>query len=69
MEDKKMAFEFPKINYTGKIKEISLGPEAKKIAVGGERVYPFYTFEGEIPHLQSLWRFLIFPRKIGHQAA
>ncbi|HIE44036.1 MAG TPA: acetyl-CoA decarbonylase/synthase complex subunit delta [Candidatus Omnitrophica bacterium] len=45
-----MAFELPKINYTGEIKEIELGQEDKKIPVGGEKVYPFCSFEGEMPH-------------------
>ncbi len=45
-----MAFEVPKITYTGKIKEVKLGKGPKAITVGGETAYPFYLFEGEMPH-------------------
>jgi len=44
-----MAFEIPKTSYTGKIKEVTLGKGDKAVAVGGETVYPFYLFEGEMP--------------------
>ncbi len=44
-----MAFEVPKTSYSGKIKEIKLGG-GKAITVGGETCYPFYLFEGEMPH-------------------
>ncbi len=45
-----MAVEIEKIKYTGKVKEISIGKEGKAITVGGETSYPFYLFEGEMPH-------------------
>ena len=45
-----MGFEFYKESYTGKIKEITLGTGAKAVTVGGETSYPFYQFEGEVPH-------------------
>ncbi len=45
-----MAFEIPKTSYSGKIKEIALGKGDKAITVGGETSYPFYLFEGEMPH-------------------
>lgn len=45
-----MAFEIPKITYNGVIKEIPLGKEASPVIVGGETSYPFYLFEGEMPH-------------------
>lgn len=45
-----MAFEIPKIEYTGKIKEIKLGKGEKAVFVGGETCYPFHLFEGEMPH-------------------
>ncbi len=45
-----MAFEIPKIIYTGKIKEVTLGKGPKAVTVGGETAYPFYLFEGEMPH-------------------
>ena len=44
-----MAFDIPKTSYTGKIKEVSLGKGDKAVVVGGETVYPFYLFEGEMP--------------------
>jgi acetyl-CoA decarbonylase/synthase complex subunit delta len=44
-----MAFEVPKTSYTGKIKEIKLGG-GEAVTVGGETCYPFYLFEGEMPH-------------------
>jgi acetyl-CoA decarbonylase/synthase complex subunit delta len=45
-----MPFETPKISYNGVIKEIPLGKEANPVIVGGETSYPFYLFEGEMPH-------------------
>jgi acetyl-CoA decarbonylase/synthase complex subunit delta len=45
-----MGFEIPKISYNGGIKEIPLGREGNRIIVGGETCYPFYIFEGEMPH-------------------
>jgi acetyl-CoA decarbonylase/synthase complex subunit delta len=49
-----MAFEIPKTNYTGKIKEIKLGKGDKAVVVGGESCYPFYLFEGEMPRLPKI---------------
>jgi len=46
----KMAFEIPKTSYTGRIREIKLGGGDKAVTVGGETCYPFYLFEGEMPH-------------------
>ncbi len=45
-----MTFEIPKINYTGKIKEITLGAGDKTATVGGRDCYPFHLFEGSMPH-------------------
>ena len=45
-----MGFEFAKQTYSGGIKEITLGQGDKAVTVGGESCYPFYTFEGEMPH-------------------
>jgi acetyl-CoA decarbonylase/synthase complex subunit delta len=45
-----MAVEIPKTSYTGKIKEVTLGKGDKAVKVGGETAYPFYLFEGEMPH-------------------
>jgi len=49
-----MAFEIPKTKYTGKIKEVTLGKGDKAITVGGETSYPFYLFEGAMPHLPKI---------------
>ena len=49
-----MAFEIPKISYNGVIKEIPLGKEENPLIVGGETSYPFYLFEGEMPHLPKI---------------
>ncbi|OGP94555.1 MAG: acetyl-CoA decarbonylase/synthase complex subunit delta, partial [Deltaproteobacteria bacterium RBG_16_47_11] len=45
-----MAFEIPKITYTGKIKEVTLGKGPKAVTIGGETAYPFHLFEGAMPH-------------------
>ena len=45
-----MAFEFFKESYSGGIKEITLGKGDTAVTVGGESCYPFYNFEGEMPH-------------------
>ncbi len=45
-----MGFEFFKESYAGSVKEISLGKGDSAITVGGETCYPFYQFEGEMPH-------------------
>ena len=42
--------EIPKINYTGKIKEVTLGIGSKAVSIGGETMYPFHLFEGQMPH-------------------
>ena len=44
-----MAFEIPKITYSGKINEVAIG-KASPITVGGETSYPFHLFEGQMPH-------------------
>jgi len=49
-----LAFEIPKTAYSGKIKEIVLGKGDKAITVGGETSYPFYLFEGKMPHLPRI---------------
>ena len=49
-----MAFEIPKTAYSGKIKEMKLGGGDKAVIVGGETSYPFYLFEGEMPHLPKI---------------
>jgi acetyl-CoA decarbonylase/synthase, CODH/ACS complex subunit delta len=45
-----MAVDLPKRNYSGAIREITVGQGDKSFVVGGETAYPFYTFEGENPH-------------------
>jgi len=45
-----LGFEFSKETYSGGIKEITLGQGDKAVTVGGESCYPFYNFEGEMPH-------------------
>lgn len=46
-----MAFEIPKINYTGAIKGVRLGGGDKAVTVGEETCYPFHLFEGEVPNV------------------
>ena len=45
-----MGLEIYKESYTGAIKEIILGKGDKAVTVGGETCYPFYTWEGDMPH-------------------
>ena len=45
-----MAIEIPKTPYSGKVREIKLGKGEKTITVGRENSYPFYLFEGTMPH-------------------
>ena len=49
-----MVLEIPQTSYSGKIKEITLGTGAKTITTGGETSYPFYLFEGNMPHLPRI---------------
>ncbi|MFC2003224.1 acetyl-CoA decarbonylase/synthase complex subunit delta [Chloroflexota bacterium] len=49
-----MAFEIPKTSYSGKITEMKLGKGDKAVTVGGETCYPFYLFEGAMPHLPKI---------------
>ena len=44
-----MAFEIPKATYSGKINPVSIGKN-NPITLGGEDSYPFYLFEGKLPH-------------------
>ena len=45
-----MGLEIYKESYTGAIKEITLGKGDNAVTVGGETCYPFYNFEGDMPH-------------------
>jgi acetyl-CoA decarbonylase/synthase complex subunit delta len=49
-EVRSVAFETPKIAYTGKIKNVTLGKGERAIVVGDETSYPFYLFEGQMPN-------------------
>lgn len=49
-----MAFAIPKIEYTGKIKEITLGKGPKAVKVGQEDSYPFHLFEGAMPNVPKI---------------
>lgn len=49
-----MALEIPKTQYSGSIREITLGGGEKEIKVGGESCYPFYLFEGEMSRLPKI---------------
>lgn len=44
-----MAFEIPKISYSGKINEVAIG-KASPVIMGGENSYPFHLFEGQMPN-------------------
>ena len=44
-----MGFDVPKISYSGKINEVTIG-KASPLTVGGESSYPFHLFEGQMPH-------------------
>jgi acetyl-CoA decarbonylase/synthase complex subunit delta len=44
-----LAFEKPKITYSGKINEVVIGKSAP-VTVGGETSYPFHLFEGQMPN-------------------
>jgi acetyl-CoA decarbonylase/synthase complex subunit delta len=45
-----VAFDIPKVTYTGKIKAVKLGKGPKAVTIGGETAYPFHLFEGEMPN-------------------
>jgi acetyl-CoA decarbonylase/synthase complex subunit delta len=42
--------DIPKVTYRGRIGEVALERGGQKLTVGGEACYPFYLFEGEMPH-------------------
>jgi acetyl-CoA decarbonylase/synthase complex subunit delta len=46
--------QLPKVETVGKIKEITLGTGGEAFTIGGESVYPFHTFEGNMPHAPKL---------------
>jgi acetyl-CoA decarbonylase/synthase complex subunit delta len=45
-----LGFDFYKESYAGSIQPVTLGKGDKAITIGGETCYPFYQFEGEMPH-------------------
>jgi len=45
-----LAFQPSKQVYSGKIRELTLGAGDRAVTIGGKGVYPFHTFEGEMPH-------------------
>lgn len=45
-----MGFEIIKEQYSGSIKEVTIGSGDKALKLGGQTCLPFYTFEGEIPN-------------------
>ena len=49
-----MPFEAPKIGYSGKIKEVTLGEGDAAVTVGGETAYPFHLFEGDMPKIPRI---------------
>jgi len=45
-----MTIEIPKQQYSGIIKEHVLGSGKAAFTIGGETAFPFYVFEGQMPH-------------------
>jgi acetyl-CoA decarbonylase/synthase complex subunit delta len=46
--------DFPKVQSSGTIKEVTLGSGDKTLSLGGESAYPFHTFEGKMPHAPKI---------------
>jgi len=49
-----MAFKIPIQAYTGTIRPVTFDNNGSSVTVGGETAFPFYTFEGEIPHIPRI---------------
>lgn len=45
-----MSIEIPKQEYSGSVKPMTIGSGEAAFTVGGEAVYPFCSFEGEMPN-------------------
>jgi len=45
-----LAYEIPKVQYSGKINEVELGLGKSALKLGGETAYNFHTFEGAMPN-------------------
>ena len=46
--------DFPKVEVTGTIKEVTVGVGDKSFTLGGENAYPFHTFEGKVPRVPRI---------------
>jgi len=49
-----MAFKIPTQAYTGTIRPVTFDSNGSSVTVGGETAFPFYTFEGGIPHIPKI---------------
>lgn len=45
-----MAFQAPTEQYSGKIREVTIGTGDNKVVTGGQNTLNFYNFEGTMPH-------------------
>ncbi len=45
-----MAFQAPIEQYSGKIREVTIGTGDNKVVAGGQNILTFYDFEGTMPH-------------------
>jgi len=45
-----MSIEISKQNYSGSVQPMTIGSGKNAFTVGGETVFPFFTFEGEMPN-------------------
>ena len=46
--------ELPKVKYSGKIREVTIGKPGAELVLGGETGYSFYSFEGGMPNAPKL---------------
>ena len=44
-----MSFKKPVQKFTASVNEVTLGTGDKALTIGGEKCYPFYSFDSEIP--------------------
>lgn len=49
-----MAYQIPKIQYSGNIRQVTLGQGPKAIRIGGQEAYNFHAFEGKLPNLPRI---------------
>ena len=49
-----MPFNRKPQKFNASIKEVTIGCGEKAVTLGGENVYPFYSFDGEITNLIEL---------------